>query len=102
MGEPVTQGDVGVEHLLLMQRMLVVAGDMQRPDQLATITLEQAVAAHDPFWQSPALGQFDAQLDQGDAEQLFLDCSGLFALEQYALLPGLEQLRMGAQQWPDG
>gem|GEM_PF-4928506 len=46
------------------------------------------------------LGEREAQLQQGNAEQFALDAAGRLALDQHSLLPGVQQMRIGADQCP--
>ncbi|MNE51183.1 hypothetical protein D3C80_1457990 [compost metagenome] len=59
-GQPAPQRNIGIEHLLLVQRVLIVAGDVQRLDQLAALGNQQAVALDHPVGQAPAFGQGQA------------------------------------------
>jgi len=101
LGQPAPQRNIGIEHLLLVQRVLIVARDVQRLDQLAAIGNQQAVALDHPVGQAPALGQSQAQGQQRHAEQVLLDSGGRLGVGQHALFPLLEQLGMGRQQRPD-
>lgn len=78
--QPAPQFRIGVEHLLLVQRVLVVVGNVQRLDQPAPVGAQQAVALNDPVRQAPVLSEREAQFQQGNAEQFALDAAGRFAL----------------------
>src|SRR5690606_22369778 len=99
---PAAQRQVGIEHLLLVQGLLVVAGDVQRLDQQGAVAFEQVIALNAPFGQAPAFGELEAQRGQANAKQLLFYPVDALAAALHALLPGLEQLRMGVQQGPDG
>jgi len=55
--QPAAQVGVGVEHLLLMQRVLVVVGNMQGLDQAPLIGAQQAITLNDPVRQPPMLSK---------------------------------------------
>ncbi|MNJ72892.1 hypothetical protein D3C77_696100 [compost metagenome] len=57
LGQPAAQGRVGVELLLLVQRVFLVTGNVQGLDQQAAVVAEQAVALDDPVGQLPVFGQ---------------------------------------------
>lgn len=61
LGQPAPQVRIGVEKLLLMQGVFVVAGDMQGLDQQAAVFHQQAVALDDPLRHAPVRCQGQAQ-----------------------------------------
>ncbi len=100
MGQPAPQIGVVVEALLLFEG-IVAMGDVQRPDQLAAILVQQAIAFHDPLGQLPVTGQRLAQADRRHAEQFALDLERRFAFAQHPPFPFLEEFRIAGRQRPE-
>lgn len=76
-------------------------GDVQRPDQLPAILVQQPIAFDDPLGQLPVTGQRLAQADRRHAEQLALDLYRRFAFAQHPSLPFLEEFRIAGRQRPE-
>ena len=99
--QPARQLGVGVQALLLGQRLAFGVGQVQGADQQFVVLAEQAQALADPFRQAPALGQGRAQRQQAHAQQLLLHLGAGAAFAEHLLLPFFEQVRARRGQGPD-